>query len=75
MGILLNGKYYKDHSQAPQQVQANVGQQLQKYNIEAQGQKHDMDLIQPYLPNGKPNPDFAKYYPELAKDYNMEELL
>lgn len=75
MGILINGKYYKDPSQAPQQAQAVVGSQLQAYNITKAGEKHDLDLIQPYNPDGTPNKQFAQQYPELAKDYNMGDLL
>ena len=72
MGILLNGKYYKDIKDAPFQSKAVVGSQLQSYNLERQAKKHDMDLIQPYLPDGSPNPDFIKYYPNEAKEYGME---
>ena len=72
MGILINGKYYKNPADAPVQHQAVVGQQLQRYNLESQAQKHDMDLIQPYGPDGKHNPDFIKYYPKEAKEYGME---
>lgn len=75
MGILLNGKYYKNPEDAPRQVNAVVGSQLSSYNLDSASKKHDMDLIQPYNSDGKPNPDFAKYYPELAKEYGMEELL
>lgn len=74
MGILLNGKYYKDIKDAPFQSKAVVGSQLQSYNLESQAKKHDMDLIQPYLPDGSPNPDFIKYYPKEAKEYGMEEV-
>ena len=73
MGVLVNGKYYKDASQAPTQAQAVVGNQLQSYNLESQAKKHDLDLIQPYVPDGSPNPDFQKYYPAEAKEYGMEE--
>lgn len=72
MGILLNGRYYKDPKDAPAQAQAIVGTQLKSYNLESQAQKHDMDLIQPYLGDGRPNPDFIKYYPSEAKEYGME---
>ena len=72
MGILLNGKYYKYIKDAPFQSKAVVGSQLQSYNLESQAKKHDMDLIQPYLPDGRPNPDFIKYYPREAKEYGME---
>lgn len=74
MGILINGKYYKNPEDAPVQHQAVVGQQLQRYNLESQAQKHDMDLIQPYLADGSPNPDFIKYYPKEAQEYGMEGL-
>ena len=73
MGILLRGKYYRDPKDAPHEAQANIGSQVQRYNLEAQGQKHDMELIQPWLPDGKPNPEFIKYYPAEAKEYGMEE--
>lgn len=71
MGILLNGKYYKNIKDAPSRAKAVVGSQLQSYNLESQAQKHDMDLIQPYLGDGSPNPDFIKYYPKEAKEYGM----
>lgn len=72
-GILIHGKYYKNPEDAPKDIQANVGTQLQKYNLESQGQRHDMALIQPWLPDGKPNPEFIKYYPAEAKEYGMVE--
>ena len=72
MGILLNGKYYKNPSDAPFNASAAVGSQISSYNLESQAKKHDMDLIQPYLPDGSPNPEFAKYYPKEAKEYGME---
>lgn len=73
MGILIEGKYYKDPKDAPTQVQPVVGTQLSSYNLESQAQKHDLDLIQPYLSDGSPNPEFIKYYPKEANEYGMEE--
>ena len=72
MGLLLNGKYYKNPSDAPFNASEVVGSQLSSYNLESQAKKHDMDLIQPYLPDGSPNPEFIKYYPAEAKEYGME---
>lgn len=72
MGIFVNNKYYKDPKDVPVQRQAVVGAQLNSYSLESQAKKHDMDLIQPYMSDGKPNPDFIKYYPEEAKEYGME---
>lgn len=71
-GILINGKYYKNPEDAPSSTKAVVGSQLQSYNLESQAKKHDMDLIQPYLSDGSPNPEFIKYYPAEAKEYGME---
>lgn len=71
VGVLINGKYYKDPSQAPEQKVANVGAQLRSYELESAAQKHDMDLIQPYLSDGSVNPDFVKYYPKEAVEYGM----
>lgn len=70
--MLINGKYYKNPDDAPKQAQASVGRQLQSYGLESQAKKHDMDLIQPYLPDGSVNPEFIKYYPKEAKEYGME---
>lgn len=36
--------------------------------------RHEKDIIQPVIGN-KPNPDFAKAYPELAHDYFSDEEL
>ena len=72
MGILIGGKYYKDPKDAPSQAQAKVGAQLRSYDLESTAKKHDMDLIQPYLGDGSPNPDFIKYYPKEAQEYGME---
>lgn len=74
MGILVNGKYYKNPSEAPQEARAIVGTQTTSYGRESAAQRFDMELIQPYLEDGKPNPDFIKYYPKEAKEYGMVEV-
>ena len=75
MGVLINGKYYKDPSKAPTSHTAPIAQQVQSYDLEQASKKHDQELIQPYRPDGSRNPEFARYYPELAKEYGMEDLL
>lgn len=74
MGILIRGKYYKNPEDAPKEANSVVGSQLYSYNLESQAKKHDMDLIQPYLPDGSANPEFIKYYPEEANEYGMDQL-
>lgn len=73
MGILINGKYYRDASQAPKEASPVIGTQIDSWSRSYNAQKYDMELIQPYLPSGEPNPDFIKYYPKEAKEYGMEE--
>lgn len=73
MGILIRGKYYKNIEDAPRESQAHVGQQVDSYNLHSQGVRHDMALIQPWLPDGSANPEFIKYYPAEAREYGMEE--
>lgn len=72
MGLLVNGKYYPDKNAEdaesnlpPLAKQARISKMTQEYD------RHDIDLVQPYLPNGKPNPDFIKYYPEEAAEYGF----
>lgn len=72
MGVLVNGKYYPDKSAAdvsgalpPLAKQAHVSHQMAEY------QRHDVDLIQPYLPDGTPNPDFIKHYPKESVEYGF----
>lgn len=72
MGVLVNGKYYPDKTAGdvedklpPLAKQAHVSNQMREY------QRHDVDLIQPYLPDGKPNPEFIKYYPDEAIEYGF----
>lgn len=72
MGVLINGKYYKNPSEAPQEARAAIGTQVDSWSRSNTAQRFDMELIQPYLPDGTPNPDFVKYYPKEAKEYGME---
>ena len=72
MGCLINGKYYPDKSSQdldgalpPVARQADISRKMAEY------QKHDVDLIQPYLPDGTPNPDFIKHYPKESKEYGF----
>lgn len=71
MGILLNGNYYPDGVERPQEAHPVVGTQTTAYGRAIAAQRFDMELIQPYLSDGRPNPDFIKYYPKEAKEYGM----
>lgn len=66
MGYLLNGKYHK--GSPPSEVTRPRRQPgLKKYEQDRQIEEFRKDLIQPYLPNGQPNPEFIKAYPEEAE--------
>lgn len=72
MGVLIDGKYYPDRSAGdverkspPLAKQARVSGQMREY------QRHDVDLIQPYLPSGEPNPEFIKHYPKESVEYGF----
>lgn len=72
MGVLVNGKYY------PNKTAGEVGDKLPPLakqshvsNLMREYQRHDVDLIQPYLPDGKPNPEFIKHYPKESVEYGF----
>lgn len=72
MGVIINGKYYPDkdaksaeRTLPPLAKQADVSRRTMEY------QRHDVDLLQPYLPDGTPNPDFIKHYPKEAVEYGF----
>ena len=71
-GVLINGKYYKNAEDAPKQAQAVISSQVASWSRSNTAQRFDRELIQPYLSDGTPNPDFIKYYPKEAKEYGFE---
>lgn len=71
MGILINGKYYRDESLAPETPMPALASQAKQFSAEQQLRQYDREVIQPYLKNGDPNPDFIKYYPAEAREYGM----
>lgn len=45
------------------------------YDRDREREDYRKDMLQPRLPNGKINVDFAKAYPDIAKDEFTEEEL
>lgn len=74
MGVLYNGKYYKD-GEIPQDDLPPIARQAQMSTLAMDAQKHDRELVQPYLPNGELNPEFEKHYPEVVKDWKEQGVL
>ena len=71
MGVLYNGKYYKD-GEIPQDDIPPIARQAQLSSLAMEAQKHDRELVQPYLPNGELNPEFEKHYPEVVKEWREQ---
>lgn len=48
-----------------------------QHRIQSQRDTHDGDIIQPWLEgkDQKPNPDFVRAYPDMAKTYFSDEQL
>jgi len=70
-GYILNGKYVRSSS-APSRATVPRKQVLHKqYEAERDRQEFARDLVQPYLPNGKPNPEFITALPKEAERYGF----
>lgn len=68
MGVLYNGKYYKDGEEIPSELPP-IAKQAQLSALAIDAQKHDRELVQPYLPDGQLNPEFEKHYPEVVQEW------
>lgn len=74
---VVNGKYvsercgscWTEHAQ-PRHNSAAA------YQLDREREDSARDIVQPWLPGGKPNPEFAHAYPRLAKEiyYTPEQL-
>lgn len=72
MGVLIDGTYYPEGRAKPSKGHApTVARQNSVYQKTAEYQRFDMELVQPYLPNGQPNPEFIKFYPKEAVEYGF----
>jgi len=75
-GYIKNGKYIRT-SNIPGDATAPRRQPgAKEFEAEADRQRFARDLVQPYLPNGKPNPEFITAMPQEAERYgfvNKEE--
>lgn len=70
-GYIINGKYVRASS-VPSGALAPRKQSLHKqFEIEKDRQEFARDLVQPYLPNGKPNPEFIDALPKEAERYGF----
>lgn len=69
-GYILNGKYVR--AAVPTNAKVPRKQVLHKIReIEHDAQEFARDLVQPYLANGKPNPEFIEALPAEAERYGF----
>ena len=70
-GYIVNGKYVRTKS-VPSSATAPRKQILHKqFEAEKDRQEFARDLVQPHLPNGKPNPEFITAMPKEAERYGF----
>lgn len=69
MGYVLDGKYYSGDI-PKSSVKAN-NSMLKQWSHDEQRFKHRKELIQPYLPNGQPNPEFIDNFESEAFEYGF----
>lgn len=70
-GYIVNGKYVRA-TDVPSSAKVARKQPLHKqYENDRMLEDFRKDIIQPYLPNGKPNPDFIDAYPKESEQYGF----
>jgi len=70
-GYIINGKYVRTNA-VPDSAKVPRKQILHKqFEAEKDRQEFARDLVQPYLPNGKVNPEFITALPKEAERYGF----
>jgi hypothetical protein len=70
---IIDGKYVEKPTD--EQLSANKRfDNNAQYHRDAEREDNYIDLIQPFI-GSRPNPEFAKAYPDRAKDYFTEDEL
>ena len=70
-GYIINGKYVRSNSTASAATVPRKQILHKQYEAERDRQEFARDLVQPYLPNGKPNPEFITALPKEAERYGF----
>lgn len=71
MGIVRNGKYYKDEQPVHEERSTTLENARESHMLSREYEKHAHNLIQPHKPDGTPNEDFIDYFPDDAKNYGF----
>lgn len=70
-GYILNGKYIRTSNTPSSATAPRRHPGAKEFEAEADRQRFARDLVQPYLPNGKPNPEFITALPAEAERYGF----
>ena len=70
----MNGTFGKYCAACLSEQQRLPGAEKAKYDRDREREDYRKDMLQPWLPNGKINVEFARAYPERIDNYTEEEL-
>jgi hypothetical protein len=70
-GYIINGKYIRTKDVPSGATAPRRQPGAKEFEAEADRMRFAKDLVQPYLPNGKPNPEFITALPEEAERYGF----
>lgn len=65
-----DGKYHKESAEVGMFV-LPMQSTYRQHSRDRQREDHRADLLQPYLRDGSPNPEFISVYPEESKAYGF----
>lgn len=76
-GVLPGEKCQAEDEQIQVTEAPEFYNQTKQHRIQQQRDTHNADILQPWLPGKdmKPNPDFVKKYPDMAKNYFTNDQL
>lgn len=76
-GVLPCAKCQAEDAQIQRPLAPQHYNLTKQHRIQEERDKHDGDILQPWAPgkDPKPNPDFVKAYPQMAKEYFTDEQL
>jgi len=70
-GYIINGKYVRTKNVPGSAKVPRRQPGAKEFEAQLDRERFAKDLVQPYLPNGKPNPEFITALPEEAERYGF----
>jgi hypothetical protein len=69
MGMIINGKYYKDADM--NKLRTKTNSMYKQHEHDRQRKDFAREILQPFDRHGNPNEQFVEAYPEEAKEYGF----